>query len=289
MSDALFSHAVEKLQATALSPIARCKVCGGDAHPFDLVDFNKSCDSCLYPLGLSGIPVIYRLCNQCQFIFTDFFDGFTSEQWQRYVYNDDYVKVDSDYLDVRPRRNARELIAFLDGRRDSIIGLDYGGGNGLTAALLRENGWAFDSYDPFGHTDLSPDRIGRYNFCSAFEVFEHTPDPVGSLRDIIEKTRSGRLMILIGTGVNDGVVSKETRLSWWYAAPRNGHVSLYSRKSLQTLAANFGLTYTTVRAKSTTHLLARGISKDNARTLLLRGKLLLKVRSALKMWSGSLA
>ncbi len=30
-------------------------------------------------------------------------------------------------------------------------------------------------------------------------------------------------------------------LNWWYAGPRNGHVSLYSRASLAKLVRRFGL------------------------------------------------
>ncbi len=289
LAKALFNYAVEKLEVTYLAPISRCKVCGGDAHPFDIVDLYKCCNPSLYPFGLSGIPVMYKLCQQCRFIFTDFFDQFTSDQWQAHIYNDDYIKVDLEYVTVRPRQNARQLVSLLVGKREEIVGLDYGGGNGLTAAIMRGNGWMFDSFDPFGHTDVHPDREGKYNFCSAFEVFEHSPDPVGSLRAIIEKASSERLIVLIGTTIHDSFITSETRLSWWYAAPRNGHVSLYSRRSLEILAAEFGLTYTSFQATTGTHLLTRGLTKGEASTVLLRGKALWKCRSTLKMWSGSLA
>lgn len=259
-----------------MSPVARCKVCGGEAHPFDVVDFNKSCETSAYSNNMSIVPIIYRRCDKCQFIYTDFFDDFTSDQWRFYVYNDDYVKVDPEYLTIRPRVNARMLSAFLAGRKKHITGLDYGGGNGMTAALLRQQGWTYDSYDPFGHTDMQPERIGQYNFCSAIEVFEHSPDPKGSLQSIVEKVSKGRAMIMISTVATDGAVSKETRLSWWYAAPRNGHVSLYSHKSLKVLASHFGLTC--VFIKSGPFFLTRGYSENEARRLILQGKLLRRLR-----------
>ena len=288
MSDALFSHAVEKLREMRVSPTAPCKICDGESSPFDIVDFNKSCVQGQYAFGLKAIPVIYRMCKQCQFIFTDFGDAFCGNEWATHVYNDDYVKVDPEYLHARPCRNAREIITLLAGRQETTVGLDYGGGNGTTADLLRANGWAFDCHDPYGRTELSPERLGHYNFCSAMEVFEHTPDPVASLDTMLKMATPGKLLILIGTGTHDGYVSKETRLSWWYAAPRNGHVSLYSRKSLRMLAERFGLTYSCGRG-GTSHLLARGVSESNTRALLLRGKLLRRVRSALRMWTGDLA
>jgi hypothetical protein len=255
-----------------------CKICGTVSAPFDVVDFQKSCDHRLYPAGLSGIPVIYHRCPSCAFIFTRFFDGFTPSQWARHVYNADYVRVDPDYVAVRPRVNARELQSFLP-RKTGVIGLDFGGGNGLTAALMRDAGWAFESLDPFGHSNVSAQHAGHFNFCSAMEVLEHTPDPVAALESIVGMCTGQRLIVFIGTAVHDGLVSDATRLAWWYAAPRNGHISLFSRAALARLGAAFGLQYTSITRG--THLLTRGVSPWAAKAMLLRGKLLVQARSAL--------
>ena len=99
--DELLDHAVERLRAAQSSPSAPCKVCGAAAFPFDMVDFNKSCEGTPRETPLAAIPVVYRMCGECQFIFTDFFDNFTSEQWRRYIYNDDYIRVDPEYLDIQ--------------------------------------------------------------------------------------------------------------------------------------------------------------------------------------------
>jgi hypothetical protein len=286
MGDVLLAHAIEKLRIARTSPSVPCKICGGEAHAFDILDFNKSCES-FYPLGLSGIPVLYRICSECEFIGTDFFDEFTGEQWQRYIYNDEYRTVDPEYEFIRPRHNARMIDSFLTPWKDNILGLDYGGGNGATTGLLRARGWAFDCFDPFACTDVSPGRMGRYNFCSAIEVFEHTTDPIGSLRAIVEKASTERLIVLISTCLNDGLVPNETRLAWWYAAPRNGHVSLYSSKSLQILGAGFGLNYTNVGNGPV--LLTRGYGESEVRKLLVRGKLRRRLRSTLHLWKGGLA
>jgi hypothetical protein len=129
--------------------------------------------------------------------------------------------------------------------------------------------------------------MGRYNFCSAIEVFEHTTDPAGSLRAILEKASPDRLIIMVSTVLNDNLVPDATRLAWWYAAPRNGHVSLYSSKSLMILGANFGLAYTNVGTGPV--LLSRGYTQNEVRNLLVRGKLLRRLRSTLNLWSGGLA
>ncbi len=287
-NDELLEHAVARLKATRSRPAAACKICGKTAEPFDVVDFQKSCERSLYPTGLAVVPVVYRRCTHCCFIFTDFFDDFTGDQWRAHVYNAGYAKVDPDYQGVRPRGNAREVVSFLSGRRPRTIGLDYGGGSGMTAELLRQNDCAFDSYDPYGSSSLTPAYGGRYNFCSAFEVFEHSPDPAGSLRQILERASPGELTIYIGTGIHDGIVTDQTRLSWWYVAPRNGHVSIYSRLSLQILAAQFGLTYAGMWPFRGTHLFTRETSQSISRRRLVRAKLAKHARTLLHAWPRTL-
>jgi len=269
----LLDHAVAHLRRQAAGVATPCKVCDGATALFDVVDFAKTCDARLYPAGLTAVPVYYRRCSACGFIFTDFFDDFTPQQWSAQLYNDDYYRsVDPAYADERPAHNARGVDHLLRHLKQRTIGLDYGGGSGRTCAHLREMGYRYDTVDPFGARSLTPEFAGRYNFCTAFEVAEHTPDPRGLVQAIVELASPQRLAILIGTQLHDGIASDAARLSWWYAAPRNGHISLYSRRSMQLLAERFGLHYTPFSAR--THLLTRHWSAREAWWLLARGKLI---------------
>ena len=262
---------VAKLVHTQSSPIAPCKVCGADSGPFDVLDFNKSCEGLL--LGrAAGAPVVYRRCLDCGFIFTDFFDEFTSEMWRKYVYNDDYEKIDPQYKSVRSRINAHLISTFLMGRKQSTVGLDYGGGNGKTSRLMRERGWIYDSFDPFDQVIVDPLLARKYNFSSAIEVFEHTTDPLGTVKDIASMMSPDSMMILISTVLTDGAVSDKSGLGWWYAAPRNGHVSLYSRRSLEKLASRVNLQCLCMG--SGPHFMFRGYSQEEVKRLVIRGKLL---------------
>ena len=127
-----------------------CKICGSDAYFFDVVDFNKSCSqSDIYPFEVSGIPVWYFRCRICGFLFTQFFDDWTPQDFARFVYNKDYIKVDGDYAGARPERCAaavaRRLVRF-----PYLRILDFGSGSGLLANHLRSHGFAHvSSYDPF--------------------------------------------------------------------------------------------------------------------------------------------
>ena len=273
----LLNKAVAELRQQLCASARACKICEQPSYLFDIVDFAKTARENLYPRGLVGVPVLYFKCDSCSFVFTYFFDDFTDEQWRRFVYNEEYAEVDPAFMGVRLALNARLIRAYLcASRRAQIVGLDFGGGNGVTAALLRNKGWAYDAFDPFGLNEVKAERIGKYNLCSAFEVFEHLPDPVSSLKSLLDKAAPGRLMIIITTLVHDGFITDELRLTWWYAAPRNGHVSLFSQAALRALAGRFGLQLTSSKG---THLLTRGLSQREASIFLLRGRAASKVMS----------
>lgn len=45
---------------------------------------------------------------------------------------------------------------------------------------------------------------------------------------------------IISTLLSDGFIAPQQRITWWYASPRNGHISLPSKQSLAILAASYG-------------------------------------------------
>src|SRR4051812_18217113 len=99
------------MRLRAVSPEARsCKICGGAAHLFGVVDFNRSCEELRGKyLAASGAPIYYRRCTACNFLFTDLFDDWSHTEFNRNIYNEKYAEVDPDYISVRPLANA-ELI-----------------------------------------------------------------------------------------------------------------------------------------------------------------------------------
>jgi hypothetical protein len=219
-----------------------CKICGGDSHLFDVVDFAKFCDqSDYYSFGLSGIPVYYRKCQDCELIFTAAFDHLDKQGFSELVYNSDYVKFDPDYVEKRPSQNADFLADFLGPIKASVRGLDYGSGNGLTAAILSERGWSFSACDPISNPVAVSESFGNFNVISAIEVFEHIPFPVSGMEDLLSYAADDCLLI-IGTLATDNQVTG-SRLDWWYAGPRNGHITLHSKASLRLLFNRYGFSY----------------------------------------------
>ena len=105
--------------SSALQPICTketpCKCCGAPASLYGLVDFNKNCE--IYrknALEISGVPIYYHRCPECRFIFTTALDHFSQEDFERYVYNDQYPLIDPDYSGGAPeaQRHPGDSIAF---------------------------------------------------------------------------------------------------------------------------------------------------------------------------------
>ena len=95
---------------------APCKCCGALALLYGVVDFHKNCE--IYRrrvLDLCGIPIYYYRCPVCHFIFTTAFDDFTNDDFQHYIYNEEYLLVDPDYPEARPRANAAFLCRLFPG------------------------------------------------------------------------------------------------------------------------------------------------------------------------------
>jgi SAM-dependent methyltransferase len=216
-----------------------CKCCGAVAHLYGVVDFHKNCE--IYRrrvLAVSGIPIYYHRCTLCQFIFTTAFDHFTREDFQRYIYNQEYLLVDPDYPAARPRMNAAFLSSLFSVVRPQRI-LDYGGGNGTLAELLCTAGFTqVNTYDPFVPRPADKP-AGRFDCVVSFEVVEHSTDPARSFADMNDSLMDAGL-ILFSTLLQPADIDQQG-LNWWYAGPRNGHVSLYSRASLAKVVRPFGL------------------------------------------------
>jgi 2-polyprenyl-6-hydroxyphenyl methylase/3-demethylubiquinone-9 3-methyltransferase len=187
-------------------------------------------------LELSGVPIYYHRCPACQFIFTTAFDHFTPHDFLQYIYNEEYVLVDPDYPETRPKGNAAFLSTLFPFAKPRSV-LDYGSGNGLLAELLRAAGFPrAESFDPFvqRHSTLP---AGRFDCIVCFEVLEHSTDPASVFANLSDLLIDPGI-ILFSTLLQPRDIDHQG-LNWWYAGPRNGHVSLYTRASLAKVVRPF--------------------------------------------------
>lgn len=221
----------------------KCPICDGSTSILDVVDFNKTCEENRgIFLPLSGMPIYYNICDRCEFTFSPQMWNWDDSEFLEKIYNDEYVKVDPDYLEVRPIANAQLLRNSFDAKKMHIKHLDYGGGNGLLSKTLRNEGWVSTSYDPFPRTESDIKTLGKFNFITAFEVFEHVPD-VDELMTNIKGLMDESSLVLFSTLTSEGQLKKNKRIDWWYCSPRNGHISIFSKKSLVVLGDKYGLKF----------------------------------------------
>lgn len=228
------------LPSKLIGDTAPCKCCESQASLFGVCDFNKNCEEHRgVHLPLSGIPIYYYRCPKCGFIFTRQFDLATEEEFKQRIYNDAYVTVDPDYAVIRPRANANTLAKQFAGSKESLRILDYGGGNGELAHSLREQGFNATTYDPFV-PEFSARPGESFDLIVAFEVMEHVPEPLLTLRDMDSFLDKNGGLILFSTLLVPAEIEK-VKMDWWYIAPRNGHISIFSQAGLGVLLRKCGL------------------------------------------------
>lgn len=251
-----------------MTPII-CKCCGATAEPFASVDFSRTCEDQPTPVfAPTGEAVPYYRCSICGFLFTPYFDGLTQEQMAEKIYNSQYVMADPGFVDARPRYFANVLQDAIGPTKGAVTALDFGGGNGQLAALMRAAGFLhFGSYDPFFGAATAP--ASPHDLVTAFEVMEHTRDPIGTFREVLALLRPDGALLF-----STMLQPRQLDANWWYMAPRNGHVSLHSRSSLQAVARLVHMTFLSIDPglhlfyRSPPNLAMRSIVRRYARPML---------------------
>jgi SAM-dependent methyltransferase len=206
---------------------------------FDAVDFLKcASEQDFYSFGLAHTPVPYRRCSKCGFIFTNFFDEWSAEDFAAAIYNDDYRLVDGDYSTARPSRCAEKIAHMFEGHENLEI-LDFGSGSNIFSRRLASFGFSHvESYDPFS----SPSKpTALFDIITCFEVLEHAPQPPATVSEMLSYLKDDGC-IIFSTAIQPNNI-EQIRGGWWYIAPRNGHVSIYSAESLAVLARRLGAIY----------------------------------------------
>ena len=188
---------------------------------------------------LGKYTVQYYRCVETGFIQT------ADPYWLSEAYSDAITALDLGLI-ARNLAATRTASAVIDGwlnRRAQYV--DYGGGYGMFVRMMRDRGYDYYRVDPHCQNlfakgfDWQPADRGRAELLTAWEVFEHLPQPMESLRAMLEISDT----ILFSTLL----VPTETPRSaddWWYFIPETGqHVSLFTGRALEHVAKALNLRY----------------------------------------------
>lgn len=222
-----------------------CKVCGHHSltniGSVDSGRANNPIDP--FPFGKTGVDINYWQCESCSFIFTKDWDGKDASFWQEEIYNSDYVEhVDPEYNSIRSDLLTPVLLSFAKivseslFANDAIDMLDYGSGTGRLHDNFKAAGKELHSYDPYSlKSTILTNKT--YDLIFAIEVFEHEVQPKFLMNNLARLTAEDAVVIF------STKLSKDSNLDWKYIAPRNGHLSIYSKQSLHALASSSGFMY----------------------------------------------
>ncbi len=184
---------------------------------------------------LRKYEVTYWRCASCEYIFTD------EPFWLDEAYSDAINMSDTGQFGrniISARITAILCYLFL-GKETS--GVDWGGGYGVFTRLMRDYGFNWFWQDSYCENLFAKGfelQDGNVDVVSAFEVLEHVSEP----KKEIEKMLSIAPTMLFSTELIPEKIPTSTS-EWWYFSPEHGqHISFYSKKTLQTIADEHGLT-----------------------------------------------
>jgi hypothetical protein len=200
-------------------PVTICRLCGGSLSP----RFTGTL--------LGRHTVAYLACAGCGSLQTE------PPHWLAEAYANNLAEVDTGAAQrCFVNMGASHLVARLFGLRNV---LDFGGGDGLHARLLRDHGlnaFVEDAHARHGYAQGfdTPD-FRTPDLITTFEVMEHFANPQVDLAQIFGR---GAKAVLASTTRWHGEGA-----DWWYLAPSSGqHIFFYSDAAIDFIARRFGYT-----------------------------------------------
>ena len=202
-------------------PAIICRICGtGVALAFER-------------MVLSKYFVKYFRCTGCGSLQTEL------PYWLDEAYARDKVQFDAG-------KASRTLFNFLVmppllkmlGVRQTDRAVDFGGGSGLFARLMRDAGYEFYSYDKYGNREFADgstwNQLGpKCYLITMFEVVEHFAEPLNEWGAVFAADPE---VIIGSTGLFAGQGE-----DWSYLIPESGqHVFFYSSEGIALIARRFG-------------------------------------------------
>lgn len=194
---------------------------------------------------LGKYDVSYYRCGKCLFIQTE------EPFWLEEAYSLGAISA----LDVGiMSRNlllidkTEKILYKLFSDFSNFFAVDYGGGHGVFVRMMRDKGFNFFRQDIhadniyaryFDIKDLPANH--KFNILTAFEVFEHLPNPIEEITKMFNYSD----IILLSTELQPSGNFSNLE-DWWYFAPETGqHISFYTEEAFKEIAKKLSAYYYT--------------------------------------------
>lgn len=198
------------------------------------------CDStakrCFDKQILAKYNVNYWECPNCKFVFTD------PPFWLEEAYQNTITLSDSGVLSraICRRYYTSALLFLVYGKKAKC--LDYGGAYGLFVRAMRDLSVEFYWYDKYTENLLAKDfdhaesGHATYDLLTSFEVFEHLPNPVEEIENMLQFSRK-----LFFTTC---LIPTPSPPEWSYYATEHGqHISFYRKETFEFIARKYSLNF----------------------------------------------
>jgi len=204
----------------------------------DQVSLTKPCIVCKgqasesTSITILGRDAFLYQCTSCEATY------FPDPDWLETAYTEAISSLDTGIVE-RCVDIANVLTPFL-WRQSGVTAVDFGGGIGLLARLMRDRGFEFTSWDPMAGYVLPLPQRGDIDVdvITMIEVLEHLTDPVETLQHCISNCD----LIFISTHL---IPKAGLTPDWHYLQPNTGqHIFFCSEVTLETIASSLGVMLT---------------------------------------------
>jgi hypothetical protein len=197
-----------------------CSLCGAEA------------EWCTRQRLLGRHDVDYFQCRRCELLQTE------SPYWLDEAYAQAMSQLDTGAV-LRNQDSSRiaTLLALVLHVSPAAPCLDYGGGHGVFARMMRDVGLDFHWYDKHAENlfarGFEGDFRQHYTLVTAFEVLEHLADVRAELEQLFAPRHD---FVFVATLLHAG-----HQAGWWYYMLESGqHVSFFSRRTMELVGEMFG-------------------------------------------------
>lgn len=191
----------------------------------------KICNSDSYILLDEQFNIEYHRCKECGFIYADPLSHLVpGDEKKEYSSHNNSID-DLGYVQMF-KRFQKVFEPFLIG--DKV--LEYGSGpTPVFSELLRKDGYEVTSFDPFFLPDES--YLNKsYDLITSTEVFEHFTAPMDEIEKLVKLLKPQGVLAVMTQFAKDDIHF----LQWWYRRDYT-HISFYTHKSFEVIAAVYGL------------------------------------------------